>query len=71
MEITGLRFENGNADHVDKIWFFRIFSQKSPLYFFSPEELALLFLLKEVKPSPDHKTIKLLTFDTCFCYENP
>lgn len=71
MEITGLRFENGNADHVDKIWFFRIFSQKSPLYFFLPEELALLFLLKEVKPSPDHKTIKLLTFDTCFCYENP
>ena len=55
MEITDLRFENGNADHEEE----------------ELEELALLFLLKEVKPSPDHKTIKLLTFDTCFCYENP
>ena len=28
-----------------------------------PETLALLSLLKEVKPSPDRKIIKLLTFD--------
>ena len=68
MEITDLRFENGNADHVDDIWFFRIFSQKISIVLFLPEELALLFLLKEVTPSPDQKMIKLLTFDTCFCY---
>ena len=34
--------------------------------FFSPEKLALLSLLEEVKPSPDRKIIKLLTFDNLF-----
>ena len=33
---------------------------------FSPERLSQLFLLKEVKPSPVHKIIKLLTFDNLF-----
>ena len=31
--------------------------------FFSPKKLPRLFILKEVKPSPDSKMIKLLTFD--------
>ena len=34
--------------------------------FFSPEKLALLALLKEIQPSPDRKTIKVLTFDILF-----
>ena len=34
--------------------------------FFSPEKLALLSLLKEVKPSPDRNMIKLETFDNLF-----
>ena len=34
--------------------------------FFYPEKLALLSLVKEVKPSPDRKLIKLLTFDNLF-----
>ena len=33
---------------------------------FSPERLSQLFLSKEVKPSLDHKMIKLLTFDNLF-----
>ena len=68
MDITDCRFENGNADYVDDIWFFRIFSQKISIVLFLPQELALLFFLKEVTPSPEHKMIKLRTFDTCFCY---
>ena len=65
MDITDFRFEDGDADYMDDIWFFRIFSQKPTLYFFYQKSL---FLLKEVKPSRDHKMIKLRTFDTCFCY---
>ena len=34
--------------------------------FFPPKKLARLFLLTEVKPSPDHKMIKLLPFDNLF-----
>ena len=41
-------------------------SRKASLYFFSPEKLARLFLLKEVKPSPDCKMIKIPTFDDFF-----
>ena len=33
---------------------------------FSPRKLALLSLLMEVKPSANHKMIKLLTFDNLF-----
>ena len=29
--------------------------RKASLYFFPPELLAKLFILKEVKPSPEHK----------------
>ena len=45
---------------------FFAYSHKNLHCTFSPEELALLFLLKEVKPSFDHKMIKLLTFDNLF-----
>ena len=34
-----------------------------PFFFFSPEMLAPLFMLKEVKFSPDSKLIELLPFD--------
>jgi len=47
---------------------FFAYSHKNLHCIFLAEELALWFLLKEVKPSPDHKMIKLLAFDTCFCY---
>ena len=36
------------------------------LYFFSPRKSALLSLSMEVKPSANHKMIKLLTFDHLF-----
>ena len=40
--------------------------RKASLYFDLPEKPALLSLLKEVKPSPDRKMLKLLTFDNLF-----
>ena len=40
--------------------------RKASLYFYLPEKPALLSLLKEVKPSPDRKMLKLLTFDNLF-----
>ena len=48
--------------------FLRMFSKKLPpdkawFYFFSPNKLVRLFILREVKPSPDSKMIKLLTCD--------
>ena len=36
------------------------------LYFFSPEKLALLSLLKKVETSPNYKIVKLITFDNLF-----
>ena len=39
--------------------FLRMFSKKDTLESF----IALFFPLKDVKPSPDSKMIKLLTFD--------
>ena len=49
---------------------FRVFSNKIDiperfflLFFFLLEKLAVLSLLKEVKPSPDRKMIKLLIFN--------
>ena len=36
------------------------------LLFFSTKKLVCLFILKEVKPSPEGKMIKLLTFDNLF-----
>ena len=41
----------------------------SPEYFiflFPSEKLKMISLLKEVKPSPDGKMVKLLTFDNFF-----
>ena len=52
-----------------KFFFFHIIlkiirhSRKLCCPFFSPEKLAQLFFLKEVKPSPDNKMIKILTFE--------
>ena len=48
--------------------FLRVFLKKrhpGKLHFtlFSPKKLARLFILKEVKPSPESKMLKLLTFD--------
>ena len=36
------------------------------MYFFLSTKLVWLFILKEVKPSPDGKMIKLRTFDNLF-----
>ena len=41
-------------------------TQESFIMLFSPKKLVRLFILKEVKPSPDSKMIKLLTFDNLF-----
>ena len=50
--------------------FFRVFSKNrhpGKLYCrFSSETSARYFLLKEVKPSPDRKMVKLLTFENLF-----
>ena len=35
--------------------------RKASFYVFSPKKLVQLFTLKEIKPSPDSKMIKLLT----------
>ena len=48
--------------------FLRVFSKKkdileSFILLFSPKKLVRLFILKEVKPSPDSRMVKLLTFD--------
>ena len=40
--------------------------EKASFYFFSPKKLVQLNILKEVKPSPYSKMIKLLTFDNLF-----
>ena len=66
------RFENENDRNNHKDWNF-MNSNKTPRrqleifnVLFSPERLSQLFLLKEVKPSPNHKIIRLLTFDNLF-----
>ena len=62
--------ENDKNDYKEKIF---LFSNKTPgrhleifNVLFSPERLSQLFLWKEVKPFPNHKIIKLLTFDNLF-----
>ena len=63
----------GEDDFKDEIWL-KVFSlilkkhtpRKATLYFFTPEKLAQLFLLKEVYLPPDRKMIKLLHLTTCF-----
>lgn len=68
MEITGLEIRERERRPRGQDLIFSHILTKIPIVLFLPEELALLFLLKEVTPSPDQKMIKLLTFDTCFCY---
>ena len=51
--------------------FFRVLSKNIHpgilhCFFFSPDKLELLSLLKEVKTSSDCKMLKLLTFDNLF-----
>ena len=61
--------ENDENDYKDLIFLNSNKTPGRPLeifnVLFSPERLSQLFLL-EVKPSPDHKIIKLLTFDNLF-----
>ena len=49
-----------------KVFFSRIFKKirhrKASFYFFSPEKLTQLFLMENVKPSPERRMPKLLTF---------
>ena len=44
----------------------KVDSRKASLYLFSPKKLARLFLMKDVKISPDRKVIKFLPFDNLF-----
>ena len=53
-------FRLEDSDEISLYVFSRILknrstSRKASLYFFSPELLAKIFILKEVKPSPEHK----------------
>ena len=70
--VETFRFEDENDENDYKDLIF-LNSNKTPgrqleifNVLFSPERLSQLFLWKEVKPSPDHKIIKLLTFDNLF-----
>ena len=48
-------------------FFFAIYTLESVIaLFFSPEMLALLSSLKDVKPFPNREMIKRLTFDNLF-----
>ena len=69
--VRNIYYLNSSTRTRFNLKFFRVFSKiliprEASLYFFPQEKLALLFLLKEVKPSPDAKMIKLLTFDNLF-----
>jgi len=72
MSLENFRFwdENHYEYEISFKAFSRIVKQNTPrnssLYFFSPEKLALLSLLKEVTTSPYCKMLKLLTFDNLF-----
>lgn len=68
--LEAFRFKNQEDYKAEITWrLFRIFSTlytpKSFMivFFYSPKKLARLFLLKEVKFSPDWKMIKLLTIN--------
>ena len=61
-----LIFEDKYEDEIGFKVFSHILKKQTPqimlhLYFFSPEKLALLPLLEEIKPSPNRKMIKLLS----------
>ena len=62
------RFDDADACETRFNFNFFVYSPKidtpeSFIVVFSPEKSARLFLLKEVKPSPDRKMVKLLTFE--------
>ena len=42
--------------------------RQASFYFFSSKKLVLVFILKEVKPSPDSKMIKLLILLITCCF---
>ena len=66
------RFEDENdTNTIFNLVFSRILKKQtctpeSFIVLFSLEKIALLSILKEVKPSLDRKMIKLLTFDNSF-----
>ena len=65
------RFDDENACETRFNFNFFVYSQKihtpeSFIVLFSSEKSARFFLLKEVKPSPDRKMVKLPTFENLF-----
>ena len=72
--IKSFRFETSTSTRFN-LKFLRVFwkkeKKKTPwkasFYFFcSPKKLVRLYILKDVKPSPDSKMIKLVTFNNLF-----
>ena len=59
LSLRKIEATTGNASAVRRL-------QKASLNFSPPEKLALLFLMKEDKPSLDPKMINLLIFDYLF-----
>ena len=48
------------------MYFQNIDTLESFISIYSPEKFTWLFFLKEIKPSPDRKMIKLFHLITCF-----
>ena len=72
LSLESFRFEDEN-EYEYEIYlnvFACVLKKRHPgklhITFFSPKTLVRLFVLKEVKPSPDSKMIKLLIFDILF-----
>ena len=71
MTLESSRFEDENEyEYEIKLKVFaRVLKKKTPrkasfsFLFFSPKKLIRLFILKEVKPSPDRRVKELLTFN--------
>ena len=60
--VRNIYYLNSSTRTRFNLKFFRVFSKiydipEASLYFFPQEKLVLLFLLKEVKPSPNPKMI--------------
>ena len=62
MLVESFRFKDENKYVVLK----KRHPRKFQFTFFHQQKLVRLFILKEVKPSPDSERIKLLTFDNLF-----
>ena len=62
----GLLYLRTSTSTKFNLKFLLLFSKKIPgklhFTFFNQKKLVRLFILKEVKPSPDGKIVKLLTF---------